>query len=338
MFWLAAMMVAQVVECPLERELRLPPGGDWKSVVLRAVKAEKGFETWSGEGMELTRRGMDGAIGLKMEGRVVALRAMGLVGVEGVGEMRVWEKGFVSGPVAVRVRRGALGFGAREVVVERSGSWFVGARCGGKLVVSEWRGEGGKGVDVNGDGKVDVNSPAEYARGKGGMAKFAWEGKGYVMEGVDWAKRVMVMRETEVGPEFRVGEVVEDFAYVDRLGAVKRLSEGAEDFTVIDFWASWCGPCIAAFPQLQAMGEQYRVRVLGVNGDEDREAASKVLAQFVVMWPDVQETRPGWLYEYRLRVGLYPTYLLLDRERKIVWRGESTVELLEEVKQRVMKR
>jgi hypothetical protein len=69
-----------------------------------------------------------------------------------------------------------------------------------------------------------------------------------------------------------------------------------------------------------------------VNGDEDAGAASRVLAQFEVLWPDVQSTEPGVLFDYRTRVGLYPTYLLLDATRKIVFRTESTVDLMEEIR------
>jgi hypothetical protein len=57
-----------------------------------------------------------------------------------------------------------------------------------------------------------------------------------------------------------------------------------------------------------------------------------VLAQFEVLWPDVQSTEPGVLFDYRTRVGLYPTYLLLDASRKIVFRTESTVDLIEEIR------
>jgi thiol-disulfide isomerase/thioredoxin len=338
MYWVAAIALAQVLECGIESEARLPPGGDFRPLILKRQKSAKGFETWRAGDVELTRRIADGALGVLVERRVVDLKPMGLLGVEGVGKIWAGENGFGYLPKAVRVFRNQVGWGAAEVTVQVSGSAYAAARCGDRLAMVDIAGRGPQGVDVNGDGKIDVNSPAEYARVKGGAAKFAWGGKGYLLEGVDWGRRVMVMRETEVGPEYRVGDVVEDFEYVDRLGAVKRLSEGEPGYTVVDFWASWCGPCIAAFPQLQAMVEAYRVKVLGVNGDEDAGAASKVLAQFVVLWPDVRETRPGWIYEYRQRVGLYPTYLLLDPRRKIVWRGESTVELLEEVKKTVTKR
>jgi hypothetical protein len=57
-----------------------------------------------------------------------------------------------------------------------------------------------------------------------------------------------------------------------------------------------------------------------------------VLAQFEVLWPDVQGTEPGWLYDSRLRVGLYPTYVLLDGWRREVARTKGAVDLVEEVK------
>jgi thiol-disulfide isomerase/thioredoxin len=234
------------------------------------------------------------------------------------------------------VFRNQLGWGAAEVTVQVSGSYYAAARCGDRLAMVDIAGRGPQAVDVNGDGKINVNSPAEYARVKGGV--FEIGGKGYAVERVDWGRRVLVMREAPLGPLMKLGDVVEDVTYVDRLKERRMLSSHGGAFTVIDYWASWCGPCIAAFPQLKALTETYDLKVLGLNGDEDSSAASKVLAQFEVLWPDVQATEPGWLFDSRLRVGLYPTYVLLDGSRRVVARTESTIELIEEVKRLVPRR
>ncbi len=320
---LQAMLAAQALECPIEAELRLPPVPDYRPLELSKKMAAKGFEAWRGAGVEVTRRLSDGAVGLKVGAQVILLKPMGILGVEGVGKAG-------GKPVGFRVYRAALGYGAAKVTIQMTAGAYAAAQCGGRLALFDVESKGPVGVDTNGDGKVDVNSPAEYARVRSGA--FEWEGRAYAFDRVDWKRRVLLMRETAVGPNFVEGEVLTDFAYVDRLKETRRLSGHGSSYTLIDFWASWCGPCIGAFPQLKAIAETHDVKVLGVNGDEEAGAASRVLAQFEVLWPDVQSTEPGVLFEYRTRVGLYPTYLLLDASRKIVFRTESTVQLIEEIR------
>ena len=334
MILLQALLVAQVMECPLEPELRLAPVGDYRPLKLSRKAAAKGFEAWGGvvrgSSVALTRRAADGAVGLVVGGVTASLRSMGMMGVEGVVQMPYVQHGFGRAPLGVRVFRGALGFGASSVTIQATANVYAAARCGGRVAVFDVDWKGPQGLDVNADGHVDVNSPAEFARVRGGA--FELDGKAFVMEKVDWGRRVLVMRETAMGPRFAVGEVLPDYSYVDRLGETRRISEHGEPFTLIDYWASWCGPCIAAFPQLKAIAESHHLTVLGVNGDEDAGAASRTLAQFEVLWPDVQSTVPAGLFDYRLRVSLYPTYLLLDASRKVVLRTESTVELIEEIR------
>jgi thiol-disulfide isomerase/thioredoxin len=320
---LTLMLFAQVLECPIEAELRLPPVPEYRPVELSRKAAAKGFEAWGGDSVEVTRRLADGAVGLKVGTQVVLLKPMGILGVEGVAKVE-------SKPVGFRIYRAALGYGSAKVSIQKTNGVYASARCGGRLALFDVDLKGPVGVDTNGDGKVDVNSPAEYARLRGGA--FEWDGHAFVFDRVDWKRRVLLMRETALGPKFVEGEVLPDFAYRDRLKESRKLSGHGNSYTLIDFWASWCGPCIAAFPQLKAIAETHDLKVLGVNGDEDPARASRVLAQFEVLWPDLQSTDPGLLFDYRSRVGLYPTYLLLDASRKIVFRSESTADLMDEIR------
>ena len=320
---LQLILLAQGLECPLEGEFRLPPVPEYRAVELSKKAAPKGFEAWGGDSVEVTRRLADGAVGLKVGAQDVLLKPMGILGVEGVAKVS-------SKPVGFRIYRAALGYGAPKVSIQKTIGVYAAALCGGRLALFDVDSKGPVGVDTNGDGKVDVNSPAEYARVRGGA--FEWDGRAFVFDRVDWKRRMLLLREAALGPKFVEGEVLTDFAYVDRLKETRRLSGHGASYTLIDFWASWCGPCIGAFPQLKAIAETHDLKVLGVNGDEDAGAASRVLAQFEVLWPDVQSTEPGVLFDYRTRVALYPTYLLLDGSRKIVFRTESTVELIEEIR------
>lgn len=72
-----------------------------------------------------------------------------------------------------------------------------------------------------------------------------------------------------------------DVALTDGAGSVHRLSEYKGQVLLIDFWASWCIPCKASFPQLDALHKEFKdkgVTVLAVNLDEQRKAADLFLS------------------------------------------------------------
>ena len=67
---------------------------------------------------------------------------------------------------------------------------------------------------------------------------------------------------------FALGERVTDFTVPDLDGNPVRLYEllGENELVLIDFWAAWCAPCLAQFPQLKALRAQYRDRGFEILG------------------------------------------------------------------------
>ncbi|MFN0122213.1 MAG: redoxin domain-containing protein [Blastocatellia bacterium] len=62
--------------------------------------------------------------------------------------------------------------------------------------------------------------------------------------------------------------------------ATKLLEEAKGSVLVVNFWATWCGPCVAEFPEFVRLDQKYRargVRVVGINADEPGELKSKIV-------------------------------------------------------------
>jgi peroxiredoxin len=80
---------------------------------------------------------------------------------------------------------------------------------------------------------------------------------------------------SDVSPE--IGHPAPDFALTDLNGNVVRLSALRGKRVVINFWASWCPPCRAEMPDLEALSKdsQADTVVLGVNMGEDRETVAE---------------------------------------------------------------
>jgi len=99
--------------------------------------------------------------------------------------------------------------------------------------------------------------------------------------------------------------------------------------TLIDFWATWCKPCLEMMPTLSRLHEEGRVRVIGVSIDEDAGALRKFLRRKAPSYPVAHDTGddPAW---WAYRVPAIPAAFLLDGEGQVVaqWGADFTEEAL----------
>jgi cytochrome c biogenesis protein CcmG, thiol:disulfide interchange protein DsbE len=107
---------------------------------------------------------------------------------------------------------------------------------------------------------------------------------------------------------------------------------------VLNFFASWCGPCIREMPALQAMSERYRGRVhfVGVTFNDRREAARDVLQRTGVTYPSAFDAESEVALDYAVRV--MPTTVFIGPGGNLVERkdGEISERQLETVIDRLV--
>jgi thiol-disulfide isomerase/thioredoxin len=78
------------------------------------------------------------------------------------------------------------------------------------------------------------------------------------------------LQQAKVSP----GAVAYGFNLPDSSGKLHSLASRHKKVILLDFWASWCGPCIAQFPALKALDAQYRdkgLEIIGISIDDDRK-------------------------------------------------------------------
>ena len=110
-----------------------------------------------------------------------------------------------------------------------------------------------------------------------------------------------------------------EFELKDASGRTVRLSDYKGKIVVLDFWATWCGPCKAEIPWLNELSKKYEaegVVVLGISMDEDRWDAVKPFMEKVPMsYPVLMGTRRV-AYLYGDVEGL-PVAFFVDREQRV---------------------
>lgn len=100
-------------------------------------------------------------------------------------------------------------------------------------------------------------------------------------------------------------------------------------YTLIDIWASWCGPCVKAFPELQKLKDDFPgLQIISLNyADTDFNKVQKVLDKNEPGWP--QGFASHQLNDLINTEQAYPAMVLLDRDRKIVQLGKPDLSLVQ---------
>lgn len=106
-----------------------------------------------------------------------------------------------------------------------------------------------------------------------------------------------------------------DFTLKSNSGDNLRLSEHRGEVILLNFWASWCGPCRQEMPHLDALQKKYEalgVNVVGVSVDDDPEKANHLLKEIPVTFPVLYDTESQVSAAYK--VAAMPTTVLIDRD------------------------
>lgn len=113
-----------------------------------------------------------------------------------------------------------------------------------------------------------------------------------------------------------------DFILFDTNGNTFSLSSLRGKWVVLDFWATWCGPCLASMPHLKEYYQKYadKFEVVGIVNDSEEAAWEKMVKDMELPWINV--INPKGVSKEKDLTNVYgiegfPTYIILNKEGKI---------------------
>lgn len=135
-----------------------------------------------------------------------------------------------------------------------------------------------------------------------------------------WGKSIRVFLEKSV--DLEVGDEAVDFTLPDINGNMIALSSFRGKYLLLEFWASWCGPCREENPNLLKAWRKYNSRgfeILGVTLDEKKDVWESTIKSDTLVWTTVSDLK-GNMGEVPLtyKANYIPRNFLIDPEGKII--------------------
>lgn len=139
-------------------------------------------------------------------------------------------------------------------------------------------------------------------------------------------------KEPTTDEEVSVGDIAPDFTAPDPEGNPQTLYTSLGQFTILDFWASWCGPCRVDSPNMVALHAKYKnngLRIVGVSIDKDKASWKKAIENDKLAWTQVSHLK-RWEDPIAEAFGVrsIPQLFLLDASGKVVAREHHAEDLI----------
>ncbi len=125
--------------------------------------------------------------------------------------------------------------------------------------------------------------------------------------------------------QLQIGDVAPAFEVVDKQGTVHRLVDLTNKVVILDFWATWCAPCVEDIPEIRALHQKHEDRgdvvVISVSIDTDRERWANFVEAKDMTWPQVLQSKEAIQAEDTLmktyNVLGRPHYFVIDKNGSI---------------------
>lgn len=164
--------------------------------------------------------------------------------------------------------------------------------------------------------------------------------EGYIAAFPTNARLQQIKRHNDISLETAVGKQFKNFEMPDVDGDVHSVAEyiAANKVTLIDFWASWCGPCRAEMPAVKAAYEAYKAKgfgIVGVSLDNNKDAWVAAIKNLGMDWAHMSDLK-GWnsMGAKLYGVNSIPATVLVAQDGTILARnirGEAIQEKLAEL-------
>ncbi|MGF1672047.1 MAG: TlpA family protein disulfide reductase [Balneolaceae bacterium] len=170
--------------------------------------------------------------------------------------------------------------------------------------------------------KEEIELVIEYARKLIELNANEW----YVNHGLGYLHEI---------ESLQIGQKSPSFSAITLHGETLTLEDLDGKFVILEFWGTWCGPCIPEIPYLQTLWEkhgEYNLLILGIALDDNEDVVTRFIEERDMPWPQILQSDQfrGELVELFNVVGI-PRMYLLNPSGEIVARDLRGEEMVSEV-------